>query len=308
MAATEQPADATAAPPASDSTGEQVAATEQPADATTTAPATESAAPAGDLAFINASADQVYANWIIGKGVYGPDNQSIGEVSDLVLQKDTGVRVALIDVGGFLGIGEKTVAIPFTDLQFTKVDNSTEPQVTVALSKDQLNSQPAFDTSALDDDVAANAPAPATTDNTTADNAAPGDPMAPADPNAVVATDPMAPATTDQAATPDTTAEITTGSVPPSQDLAASKLIGATVYASDDSNIGEVGDIVFDKQGDIDAIVVDVGGFLGIGEKPIALNFEQLNMRVDQNGTLSLVANASKDQLNNAPAFETTVQ
>jgi sporulation protein YlmC with PRC-barrel domain len=109
-------------------------------------------------------------------------------------------------------------------------------------------------------------------------------------------------------ATTDATADITTGSIAPSQDLAASKLIGATVYASDDSNIGEVGDIVFDKKGDINAIIVDVGGFLGIGEKPVALSFDKLNMRTDENGNITLVANASKDELNNAPAYEATVQ
>ena len=165
------------------------ATTEKPADATANATASDNnVPPAGDIAFVNASPDQVRANWLIGKGVYGPDNQSIGEVHDLVLQKDTGIRVALIDVGGFLGIGEKTVAIPFTDLKFTKVDNSTEPQVTVAMSKDELNNQPAYDTAALENSAAANAPppAPATTDTTMATNG--------------VTTDQTAPASTDQMA------------------------------------------------------------------------------------------------------------
>ena len=273
------------------------ATTEKPAEATANATASDNnVPPAGDIAFVNASPDQVRANWLIGKGVYGPDNQSIGEVHDLVLQKDTGIRVALIDVGGFLGIGEKTVAIPFTDLQFTKVDNSTEPQVTVAMSKDELKNQPAYDTKALENSAAnAPPPAPATTDTTTATNG--------------VTTDQTAPASTDQmATTADTTANPTTGSVSPSQDIAASKLIGATVYASDNSNIGEIGDIVFDKKGDISAIIVDVGGFLGIGEKPVALSFDKLNMRTDESGNLTLVANATKDQLNNAPAYDATVQ
>jgi len=273
--------------------GQQMAANQKPANATADATASDNnVQPAGELAFVRPGADQVYANWLIGKGVYGPENQSIGEVHDLVLQKDTGVRVALIDVGGFLGIGEKTVAIPFTDLQYKKVDNSNEPQVTVAMSKDDLKNQPAYDTNQLDKAAAANAPA--TTDNTVANNG--------------VTTDQTAPATTNQVATNNNSVEVTTGSVPPSQDMAATSLIGTTVYGSDDSNIGEVGDIVFDKKGDINAIIVDVGGFLGIGEKPVALSFDQLNVRSDQSGNLTLVANATKDQLNNAPTFEPTAR
>jgi len=272
------------------------ATTDQSAGATANATASDNTLPGGDVGFVTTTPDQVHANWLIGKSVYGPDNQSIGEVHDLVLQKHTGVRVALVDVGGFLGIGEKTVAIPFMDLKFAKVDNSTEPQVTVAMSKDELKNQPAYDTNALENSTAANAPpAAATTDTTMATNG--------------VTTDQTAPASDNQMArTTDSTANMTTGSVSPSQDIAASKLIGATVYASDDSNIGEIGDIVFDKKGDIDAIIVDVGGFLGIGEKPVALSFDKLNMRTDQNGNFTRVANASKDQLNNAPAYKATAQ
>jgi predicted outer membrane protein/sporulation protein YlmC with PRC-barrel domain len=299
----------------------QPTTSEQPANATANATASDNSMPAGDMAFISASGDQVRANWLIGKGVYGPDNQNIGEVHDLVLQKDTGVRVALIDVGGFLGIGEKTVAIPFTDLQYKKVDNSNEPQVTVAMSKEDLKNQPAYDTNQLDEAAAANAPAAtpaATTDNTMANNGVTTDQTAPAVnapatadntvANNGVTPDQTAPATTNQMATNNNSVEVTTGSVPPSQDMAATSLIGTTVYGSDDSSIGEVGDIVFDKKGDIDAIIVDVGGFLGMGEKPVALSFDQLNVRSDQSGNLTLVANATKDQLNNAPAFETTAR
>ena len=52
--------------------------------------------------------------------------------------------------------------------------------------------------------------------------------------------------------------------------------MGATVYGNDDANLGEVSDIVFDQSGQIDAVVVDVGGFLGIGEKPVAVDFDRL--------------------------------
>jgi hypothetical protein len=84
--------------------------------------------------------------------------------------------------------------------------------------------------------------------------------------------------------------------------------MGARVYGSDDADLGEVSDIVFNENGDIGAVVVDVGGFLGVGEKPVALEFDKLNIRVDQGGTLIVAVNANKDQLDQAPTYEVSMQ
>jgi sporulation protein YlmC with PRC-barrel domain len=76
------------------------------------------AAPAaGNLAFVSFSPDQVRASTLIGQELYGSGDDTIGEVSDLVLQSDGKTRAALVDVGGFLGIGEKRVSIPFDQIQ-----------------------------------------------------------------------------------------------------------------------------------------------------------------------------------------------
>jgi len=65
-------------------------------------------------------------------------------------------RAALIDVGGFLGIGEKTVAIPFEEIKLTKVaDGSSEPKLVAALTKEQVEKLPQIRT-----DVNAAAAAP----------------------------------------------------------------------------------------------------------------------------------------------------
>jgi len=246
---------------------------------------------------VNVSADQIRGSTLIGKSVYGPENESIGEISDLVLEKEGNTRVALIDVGGFLGIGEKTVAIPFTDLKFAKAadaDANAAPQVNVAMTKEQLTSLPEFDKSTLDTTAAATVTtAPATTEQpagTTADNT-----MA------------AAPATTDTTAQPAVTGSID-AATPVSQDISANQLMGAEVYGTDNSDIGEVNDIVFDMKGDIKAIVVDVGGFLGIGEKPVALTFANLSVRKDENGKLLVTANATKDQLDKAQAYQVTAK
>jgi len=282
-------ATASAAPAASTDTSQQTAASNTETNAA--APAT-----GADTNFVNVSTEQIRGSTLIGKNVYGPENESIGEISDLVLEKEGNTRVALIDVGGFLGIGEKTVAIPFTDLKFTKAADAnanTAPQINVAMTKDQLKSQPEFDKSTLDTTAAATTTAPATTEQpagTTADNT-----MA------------AAPATTDTTTPPATTGSIN-AATPVSQDISANQLMGAEVYGTDNSDIGEVNDIVFDMKGDINAVVVDVGGFLGIGEKPVALKFDNLSVRKDENGKLLVSANATKDQLDKAPAYQVTSQ
>jgi sporulation protein YlmC with PRC-barrel domain len=82
---------------------------------------------------------------LIGASVTGPDNQSIGKISDLLVDQNGTVEAAVVGVGGFLGIGEKDVAIPFKNLKVTRKSNSnTIDNVAVSYTKDQLNSAPSF--------------------------------------------------------------------------------------------------------------------------------------------------------------------
>jgi hypothetical protein len=53
----------------------------------------------------------------------------------------------------------------------------------------------------------------------------------------------------------------------------ASKLIGVNVYGSDNERIGDINEVLVDRQGNADAVVIGIGGFLGIGEKNVALPF-----------------------------------
>lgn len=58
--------------------------------------------------------------------------------------------------------------------------------------------------------------------------------------------------------------------------LLASKLIGTTVVGQNNESIGDVNDILVDRNGQIQAVVIGVGGFLGIGEKDVAVSFRSL--------------------------------
>jgi sporulation protein YlmC with PRC-barrel domain len=58
--------------------------------------------------------------------------------------------------------------------------------------------------------------------------------------------------------------------------MRGSKLMGVDVYGSDNQKIGDIDEVLVDKQGKIQAVVVGVGGFLGIGQKDIAVRYEQV--------------------------------
>ncbi|PYE86352.1 PRC-barrel domain-containing protein [Phyllobacterium leguminum] len=87
----------------------------------------------------------------------------------------------------------------------------------------------------------------------------------------------------------------------------ASGMIGQAVYdgpTSDAQRIGEINDIVIGENGVAQAAVIGVGGFLGVGQKDVAVGLDHLGLATRPNGEQWLVADVSKDDLNNAPAFE----
>ena len=87
----------------------------------------------------------------------------------------------------------------------------------------------------------------------------------------------------------------------------ASKFKGTDVVGSDDQKIGDVTDILFDKDGKIEAYVVGVGGFLGIGSKDVALApsaFQVVAGDKSKNESDKLRLSMTKDELKQAANFE----
>ncbi len=67
------------------------------------------------------------------------------------------------------------------------------------------------------------------------------------------------------------------------QDLMrGSKLMGIDVYGADNQKIGDVDEVLVDRQGKIQGIVVGVGGFLGIGQKDVAIPYDQVQWMSNQ--------------------------
>lgn len=78
-----------------------------------------------------------------------------------------------------------------------------------------------------------------------------------------------------------------------------SNLVGAPVYGADDSKVGSISHL--HNSGSTGQAVVDVGGFLGIGSKPVLVNLSELNMMRDRNGHVHGMTSWTKDQLKALP-------
>ncbi len=305
-----------------------------------------------DTGFYAADKTQILASDLLGKSVYngaGDDADSVGDVNDVLMGPDGEAEAVVIGVGGFLGIGEKEVAVDFERISW--VDRDGSRWLIIDSSKEELEGAPAFDRTAFE-------PQPdeteqmAATDNT--------DMMA-ADPEMTEATEqaaiederdaesdmdtaaideePAADEQTDMAAADEEpvaeetdTAEVYEGSetqnamdnaaveddqVDPNQtaainpetwtaagELRAEDMIGTRVYGANDEDIGEIGDVIVTADGGFEAYIVDVGGFLGIGEKEVALGASELEVMKDADGWLHIRTQFTEEELESQAAYD----
>jgi sporulation protein YlmC with PRC-barrel domain len=76
------------------------------------------------------------------QSVYDPSNNKIGHILDFMVEKDGRITAAMVGVGGFLGIDEKTVVVPFDAFTVSKENN--QRRLTLNSTKDALKSAPGF--------------------------------------------------------------------------------------------------------------------------------------------------------------------
>ena len=82
-----------------------------------------------------------------------------------------------------------------------------------------------------------------------------------------------------------------------------SKLIGSAVYNDQNEKIGSLDDLIMKDGNRIIMGVVSVGGFLGMGNKLVAVPYDQLHLEADKDQTKITMPGASKDALNAMPTF-----
>ena len=84
--------------------------------------------------------------------------------------------------------------------------------------------------------------------------------------------------------------------------LSANDFIGKTVYSRTNEKVGSVDDLILSENG-VQAVVLGVGGFLGMGTKDVAVELNSIQITKDGDAT-KLIVDASKDQLKNAPTYD----
>ncbi|TMV92051.1 PRC-barrel domain containing protein [Thioclava sp. BHET1] len=334
-----------------------------------------------------AGTDSMTASDLIGKRVYASKDavsadtpvkaaadswDDIGEVSDLVLSADGQVEAVLIDVGGFLGIGEKTVAIKKSAL--VMVPDSDQPDdyfVVVKGDKSMLDNAPSYngkaDAKGMDSSDASQSGMNATDtasqnasaamdnagDSAAATASAAGNAMDNAgdktkemasdagDKTKEMATD--AAQQTKQAAS-DTgnavknaaddageatknAAQATGSAIDNAVDSTAAAvgqagqadqengmkvelssvdpdvLNGEGVYGPNNDKVGDISKLVQSADGKVEGVVIDVGGFLGLGAKPVEIKADALT--VFKNDTsITVHTNQTEEQLKSMPAYK----
>ena len=236
--------------------------------------------------------------------------EDIGEISDVLLSRDGKLDSILVDIGGFLGIGEKTVAVQMDRLKLVS-DGDAPDEYFVVFNADRaaLENAPAFEEW--------DGMADATDVNEVDENAEL------TEETAAMEAEVAETAEAAETAAREAEAEMTDGERPvegypaaPEMELdgyqtvivdeiKAETLTGAAVYDARSDWIGEVSNLIVDADGKVTDAVFDVGGFLGIGEKPVKVGFDSLTLKqASESDELRVYIDVTEEQLEKMPEFE----
>lgn len=210
--------------------------------------------------------ETTWSNWTGGTD----DWKDIGEIHDILMTRDGMIEAILVDVGGFLGIGEKQVSVDMEKLRLVSDgDEADEYFVVFSATREALEGAPAYNDDGGRDVVMATG-SEETTEAYTSPKMAP---------------DGFAPVSVD--------------------NITTEMLTGARVYDANDNWIGEVDKLNLADGGKIDEAIIDVGGFLGIGEKQVSMKFDGLNVQQETDGDeVRVYLDATKDALMEMPEYE----
>lgn len=83
------------------------------------------------------------AHGILGREVLSSANEDMGRIVDVIVDRDGKVRAAVIDFGGFLGVGSRKIVVDWNALRFAGVSNKSD-SITLDLTKKQVNAAPEY--------------------------------------------------------------------------------------------------------------------------------------------------------------------
>ncbi len=270
---------------------------------------------------------EIGASDLIGKTVYMPgedaadagivdsidapseDWENDGEINDVIVTKGGKIDSITLDVDGFLGVGGKELSTSMDELKMvTEEGSDSEYFVVFTGDRAALEEREELDRQGVlnegrsffgDSNQAARV-------NNTADTAADTGTSSGVTSNADADTSSGA------GVDADATANAEADDIPRLTEaeaaaLTAEDLQGVAVYDATDEHVGEISNIVLSDDGQVEHVIVDVGGFLGLGEKPVAVSIEEIDLSRDQDGvTNALQARTSLtvEELENMQEWE----
>lgn len=238
------------------------------------------------------------ASDLIGSAIYSSsaeDADMIGDVNNIVIAPNGEVSSVVVGVGGFLGIGEKDVEVEYRTIEW--VDRDGERWLIANMSREQLEAAPTFNYEEVYTEARSDAGAGGMDDT--------------GDQTAAVGTDNMdaADQTAERVEQGDSAVEMaenqTTGIDRESMtrvstdQLSAENLMGQSVYSAENEDIGDISDVLLTSNNEVEAFIIDVGGFLGMGEKPVAISPENLDIRSDDNGDIVVFTPLTETEFEN---------
>ncbi|MFN4172031.1 MAG: PRC-barrel domain-containing protein [Pseudorhodobacter sp.] len=201
--------------------------------------------------------------------------ENIGRVNDIVLSSDGQIRAIIIDVGGFLGMGGREVAITMDQVSFAS-DSGNRDEIYVMVNTDaaMLQDSPAYDRTAMTGGQ--------TTDRTQGNVQQGGDRTAFTAPA-------MQRDGYNQVKVSETSSEM---------------LVGKSVYGVNDDSVGTIDNLILDDKGAITNVIIDFGGFLGIGSSQVSLGFDELTILANDGfADVRVYIDATKEQVQAQPQY-----
>ncbi|MDD9722971.1 PRC-barrel domain-containing protein [Sulfitobacter sp. PR48] len=267
-----------------------------------------------------------YASNLIGMRIYNAEQgvdadqpvaagaeaewDDIGEINDIIVAQNGSVRAVILGVGGFLGLGERDVAVSMDDITVVRQDGDMNDRfLVVSTTKEALEALPEFDRNMGDETLNGetleqNAEATAQDAENMAENAAEATEQTAEDAGAAVAT--TADNMQDEMTRPAYEREgYQNAEMAEVEKLTAEEINGSYVYGSNDETVGEIDNLMVGDDGKLTEAVINVGGFLGIGEKPVLVSFDDIQVLKSEDGSdYRFYINSTKEQLEQMPEYQ----
>jgi sporulation protein YlmC with PRC-barrel domain len=103
------------------------------ADSETTVPPSEAVVPQQDSA-------EMLGDWLLSTSVTSPDGETIGSIKDFIITEDGQITAVILGVGGFLGIGEKDIAVDYSQLDIQYDGNAIQ----LAMTREEADAAPEY--------------------------------------------------------------------------------------------------------------------------------------------------------------------